>query len=340
MEQKWDFESRTLHQVCGIMEVNAHYINLDNGQEISGLYPTACLMEHSCVPNCMFTFDFGKQFRIRMMAGRDIKQGENLSIMYTHMLWGTQARHEHLMANKYFECSCTRCRDPTELGSFLSALLCIGNEHAACSGKILPTDPHDAATDWTCSACPVRLENEKVSFMLTNMEEEVDGLLLSKDTTVAEVETLMKKLCQFLHPNHYHLFALKHSLIQLYGSSAGFETVKLDESQLQRKLDMCQELLDVMGLIDPHAIRLSLYNGIVLHEMHLTVVELERRRLDRAKANGDKYNYDGLFVAEGYLVRAKDVLRNSGDTPQGKRFIESVVRASETLEVLFAGIRL
>lgn len=335
-----DTNAQTIHRVCGIIEVNALNINLEHGQEISALYPTACLLEHSCVPNCMFTFDFRKQFRISMIAGRDIKKGEHLSIMYTHMLWGTQMRHDHLMTNKYFVCKCERCKDPTELGTYLSALKCIGDEMVTCTGRMLPIDPHDPETEWTCSECPMRLENDKISFLLSNIEEEVDGLLLNKDTTVAEVETLMEKLRQFLHPNHYHLFALKHSLVQLYGSKPGFETSKLPESQLLRKIDMCQELLDLVDVIDPHAIRLSLYIGIILYEMHSAVVELERRRMATAKANGEKYNYDALYVAEGYLVRAKDVLRNSGDTPQGKKFIDSVVKASESLETLFEGIQL
>lgn len=332
--------SADLHRVCGIIEVNALNINLEHGQEICAMYPTACLLEHSCQPNCMYTFDFGRQFRVNMIAGRDIKKGEHLAIMYTHMLWGTQMRLEHLMTNKYFVCQCARCRDPTELGTYLSGLKCIGDNLATCTGILLPASPHDPATEWLCSGCPVRIENEKVSFLLANIEEEVDALLLNKDTSVEQVEALIAKLKQFLHPNHYHLFALKHSLIQLYGSKVGYETGTLSEEQLHAKIDMCQELLDIVDVIDPNAIRLSLYTGIVLYELHSATVEVEKRRLDAAKVANEKYNYDALYVAERYLVRAKAILENSGDTPQGKKFIESVVRASESLETLFENIKI
>lgn len=333
--------SEDLHRVCGIIEVNALNINLEHGQEICAMYPTACLLEHSCQPNCMYTFDFGRQFRVNMIAGRDIKAGEHLSIMYTHMLWGTQMRLEHLMTNKYFVCKCARCTDPTELGTYLSGLKCIGDNLSTCTtGVLLPASAYDPQTEWRCSSCPVRIENEKVSFLLANIEEEVDALLLNKDTGVQEVEELIAKLRQFLHPNHYHLFALKHSLIQLYGSKVGYETAKLTEEQLHVKIDMCQELLEIVDVIDPNAIRLSLYIGIVLYELHSATVELEKRRLDAAKVAGQKYNYDALYVAERYLVRAKTILENSGDTPQGRKFIESVVRASENLEVLFENIKI
>ena len=52
-------------------------------------------------------------------AGRDIAKGEHLSIMYTHSLWGTQARRSHLNDAKKFWCNCNRCADPTEFGKII-----------------------------------------------------------------------------------------------------------------------------------------------------------------------------------------------------------------------------
>jgi hypothetical protein len=48
--------------------------------------------------------------------------------MYTHALWGTQARREHLAATKYFTCRCERCVDPTELGTYISGIRCLGTQ--------------------------------------------------------------------------------------------------------------------------------------------------------------------------------------------------------------------
>lgn len=323
-------------------------LTLEHGLEIAAIYPTACLMEHSCVPNCMFTFEqgvgAGNSHRLTMLAGRDIRKGEHLSIMYTHMLWGTQMRHEHLLTNKYFVCECQRCRDPTELGTYLSALRCIGDEQTNCNGTMLPTDPHDAATEWRCDSCPVRLENDKVGVLLSHIEDEVDGLLLNQATEVTEVETLVEKLAQLLHPNHYHMFALRHSLVQMYGSRKGFETSVLTDTKLNAKMQMCRDLLSVVDVIDPNAIRLSLYTAIILFELHSALVELETRRrkalITDSSASDASLNYDALYEAESLLARAKRVLENSGDTPQGRKFVESIVKASETLESLFEGIRL
>lgn len=49
-------ESKDLHRLCGIMEVNAMNVNLPTGMEICALYPTACLMEHSCMVRILFIF--------------------------------------------------------------------------------------------------------------------------------------------------------------------------------------------------------------------------------------------------------------------------------------------
>ncbi len=43
--------------------------------------------------------------------------------MYTHSLWGTHSRREHLYNAKKFWCECPRCGDPTEFGTDFSTLI-------------------------------------------------------------------------------------------------------------------------------------------------------------------------------------------------------------------------
>ena len=47
-------------------------------------------------------------------------------------------------------CSCSRCRDPTEFGSYLSALVCEKCDLKKCSA-ILPHDPLDQDSYWHCT---------------------------------------------------------------------------------------------------------------------------------------------------------------------------------------------
>lgn len=75
------------------------------------------------------------RYTITIRACLPISKGEHITTMYTHALWGTQARREHLRETKYFSCKCTRCADPTELGTYLSGLRCIGTQdEEACGG--------------------------------------------------------------------------------------------------------------------------------------------------------------------------------------------------------------
>ena len=58
------------------------------------------------------------------MATRDIAAGDIISMNYVHLLWPTPHRVNHLMHAKFFQCSCDRCYDPTELGLFLGSPCC------------------------------------------------------------------------------------------------------------------------------------------------------------------------------------------------------------------------
>lgn len=79
-------DRKTLHRICGIMEVNALNVGVecDSNVEVSALFENACILEHDCLPNCYYTFDPKKQFKITMRAGRLIKKGEHLKIMCVH----------------------------------------------------------------------------------------------------------------------------------------------------------------------------------------------------------------------------------------------------------------
>lgn len=292
------------------------------------MYPTAYLLEHSCLPNCFYTFDFSSNFRINVKAGRPIKKGEHLTTMYTHVLWGTQMRREHLKDTKYFECKCDRCKDPTELGTYLSALKCMGTEEkGACGGYQLPVDPLSSSTEWACNKCPVRITNDHVNFLMSQMNEEVDGLLVGHTASIKELEDLIDKLSQFLHANHYHLFALKHTLIQLYGSQAGCVASKTSDALLQRKIEMCENMLKVAETLDPYHLRLALYIGIILNELATAQCQLGSRLVLRE----DQALY-GEEVCKKFgenLLKAKKVFASDLETTQSKQLYEEVVKKIE-----------
>lgn len=255
MEQKTntlvlpEVSRETIHKICGIIDVNSLEINQDG--ELSAIYPTAYLMEHNCVPNTLHFF--GNQlenYKITVKAALPIKKGEHISTMYTHALWGTQARREHLRETKYFDCKCARCSDPTELGTYLSALKCLGTEKEKCGGIQLPINPIDDNTEWACDKCDVKLTNADVAYLVNQIGDEVDHVQINAPT-VRDLDALLEKILTFLHPNHYHAYSIKHSLIQLYGYQQGYLPNQITDELLKKKSLMCRELMEVTRKIDP-----------------------------------------------------------------------------------------
>lgn len=161
------YDAEVLRRICGIIETNYMCISLSTGLDLSGLFFTACMMEHSCLPNSYFQFNECNGYNISVIAGRDIKKGEHIKIMYTNMLWGTQMRHEHLQITKHFRCKCERCSDPTELGTNFSALMCAGagdvDQKCEEAGIHLPKNPLDKNTEWICDKCPMTIDGEQVT---------------------------------------------------------------------------------------------------------------------------------------------------------------------------------
>lgn len=332
-----DCDTDTLQKICGIIEVNSMVIPLPTGQELSGIYPTACLLEHSCVPNCTYTFSMTDGFKIVVTSGRDIKKGEHLKTSYTHTLWGTFARRDHLLQNKYFKCKCERCSDKTELGTYFSALKCFGTEIARCNGVQLPLDPLDDKTEWGCDSCPITITTEQVLGLMGQMQEEVDNVIYNKNASVRETETLIDKLSQFLHKNHYHIFALKHSLIQLYGHQKEYLPVQLSDSTLERKIKMCNELLAVVQKLDPFTIRLALYTAIILYELSFTLIELGQRKLKGTSDPEEKLKHVKLLdEAERYVGHGRSMLQHEGDTPEGEKTIKLFKELDEKLQELLS----
>lgn len=254
-----DISGETIHKICGIIDVNALEINQE--AEITALYPTTYLLEHNCLPNTTHIFD-NDGYKLTLKASLPVKAGDHLSTMYTHCLWGTQARREHLKETKYFNCQCIRCSDPSELGSYLSALKCIGTDEEPCGGVQLPIDPLDDNTEWTCNKCSNKLSNQEVCFLVNGIGEEVDNVQLA-NPTVRELEALLNKMLTFLHPNHYHVYSVKHSLIQLYGYQQGYTPSQITDDCLVRKATMCRELLDITRKIDPGNSRYVSYISIL-----------------------------------------------------------------------------
>lgn len=299
--QRWDVSETTLHKLCGVLDVNALEVRLSDTTDVQALYPTASLLEHCCVPNVRMVFD--DNLKLTVTSALPIPRGEHIKTMYTHALWGTQARRDHLKHNKYFMCKCERCSDPTEFGTYFSAIKCVD-----CNiGVLLPENPLNEKGEWKCKECKVSLSSFQVSELALRLGDEVDRVLSRAD--IQSLESLLQKLSQLTHPQHYHQYAVKHSLVQLLARGSEDSS----EAEEVRKLKLCEELLSVTERLDPGSARLAVYEAVLCVEMHSVRLKLARRNGNPAILLSE------CKVAKLLLERAVRVLRfESPNLPEGR----------------------
>jgi hypothetical protein len=84
-------------------------------------------------------------------AQRPISSGEEVTVHYISFMYGHLRRKKDIVHCWYFNCGCRRCKDPTELGSMMSAFKC-GNCDEA-SARVLPIDAENLESDWQCNMC-------------------------------------------------------------------------------------------------------------------------------------------------------------------------------------------
>lgn len=123
------FSEDLIHKICGILEVNAFEARTTSGYPIRCLYPKLAILSHNCVSNithsivCLGSGDT-EDFTVTVRASIDVPEGAQLHSSYTYSMWPTLVRREFLKESKYFDCTCERCKDPTELQTHLGTLKC------------------------------------------------------------------------------------------------------------------------------------------------------------------------------------------------------------------------
>jgi hypothetical protein len=79
----------------------------------SAVYPLGALLNHSCAPNCLLRYGFGRQQHeppvMEIVAARDIPIGEELTHSYVELVSPRQSRRASLREIFGFDCHCTGC---------------------------------------------------------------------------------------------------------------------------------------------------------------------------------------------------------------------------------------
>ncbi|EDV37403.1 uncharacterized protein Dana_GF11433 [Drosophila ananassae] len=251
--------------LLGMLDVNAFEIRApESGGSMRGLYRRAGLYPHSCMPNLVTAID--DERRIKVYANRFIAAGEILYNCYTNILLGTDERRHILKAGKCFDCTCSRCQDPTELGTHMSSFVC---SNCACPGGYIVRQPETGT--WQCLMNPEHtLKQEFVANMLERAKEEI---FHARDD-IYRLELLLAKLSRLLHGNHYLMLDLKQNIASILRQILQNMAHRPNKKVYERKIRLCQEILLVLKVLAPGISRLK---AIALYELANTQAELARK---------------------------------------------------------------
>ena len=214
------------------------------------MYYYASMPAHDCKPNSSWVINSKSEFIIR--ASVAIKAGEPITHLYAQPTMGTQERRQYLHESKYFDCVCQRCSDPTELGTYFSAVKC-----AVCpQGYLLMENPTSAeGSSWKCDKCqrviPEGFVEEAVSRIQANY-------LIGDDSDMKSINTLDKIIKSYggktFHPNHYCLHTIKNDMIQRMSFLLSTSSVQSDNERgdlAQRMIEAVRHCLDIAAVIWP-----------------------------------------------------------------------------------------
>ncbi|XP_044758114.1 SET domain-containing protein SmydA-8-like isoform X2 [Coccinella septempunctata] len=215
-----------LSKILVISKKNFIEIKDPKVENTKALYQAVPCLKQNCVPNTKNVF-IGDANQLSIFATVPIKKGEVLKTNFAEPLWGTLERLTYLKATKYTECSCDRCKDPQELGAYVSSIYCQKCKDSLLediSPKIISSNPIDTEAEWKCEKCENTIQAKQICFGNKSLTRELNGKNM-KDPK--GLEHFLFKYGEILHPTNSFSLRVKLRLVQLYGNSEGFKYKEL-----------------------------------------------------------------------------------------------------------------
>lgn len=135
-------------------------------------------------------------------------------------------------------------------------------------------------------------------------------------------EALLQTWDKLVHPNHYHLHALKHSLLQLYGREQERSEEKSEGhwEEMTKKERACKEFLSACALLDPPLAHTTLYVGVAFFEYHKTILQTAKRAFSLARISSIQLK-KRMLLAKELLRKAMEIFRDEpAGTPEAQLY--------------------
>lgn len=166
------------------------------------------MIGHSCIANTRNSFT--KSGKIIVRAAVPISKGTKICFNYVDPLLWTAKRQMELEQTKFGSCSCQRCVDPTELGTYVNGIYC--KMCPTLKGILLPIKPLKKETDWICNKCSDRKSDAFVANLLSLPSH--DWVRLNRHS-IPDCLGFIQKHSGMLHPNHFFLIDVKFALCHI-----------------------------------------------------------------------------------------------------------------------------
>lgn len=301
--------SDIVQKLCGILDVNTFELRPPYDpsdivvqlelQALRGLYPEAALMAHSCVSNTHLAVD--NDFVLYIHSSVDIEEGSPIFFNYANVLDGNVERNKFLKQGKYFECTCKRCMDPTELNTNLSALKC----HNCKKGLIQPQKTIENRFNWSCTSCKKNYHSSMIETILGLAKDLVFG---PGPSNLTKLEELNMKLLQTLYPRHHLILELQQILM-------GFYTQDIpSRKNLMGKIKSCENVLAVTQILD---VGISRIQGITLYELHAAKANLAYMEYSKKEITTEILLKRLLSAEETLRAALEHLLYEPKNSPEG-----------------------
>ncbi|GLV35060.1 SET and MYND domain containing arthropod-specific member 1 [Carabus blaptoides fortunei] len=325
LEEK--FTEEEILRICGILQVNGHEIPLTEPPYVA-IYEQTSMFEHNCKANCCKSFTSDGE--ILITAGVPIEFGEHLNICYTDSLWGTSNRRHYLAETKFFNCMCARCSDPTEFGTYFSAVKC---QNIDCKGYVLPdsflVDPKkDYDQTWKCNICDKKLTSNAIQNIMDRIGRDLNAMQKGDWKSCQIFLDYYQKL---LHHNHYYLTDVRLALGQLIGQHTEDGLNSIPEDAVDLKMKLCAQVTELVKILNPAEVRVR---GTLLFELHAAVAEMAKRRATSGEADSTELRAM-LLHSKAILEEAVELLKHEpAELPEGKIHLQAMKNLTEMENLL------
>jgi len=215
------------------------------------LFPKLCLAAHNCIPNTYGVLRIAESenfphFAMDLYASMDIPKGSQIHTTYVDTLEGTYERETILWSNYFFHCDCKRCSDPTELGTYFSAIACT----SCLKNFVLPHKNASGEILWVCENEDCEYKNgihgDNFKSLLFQTKNEANRIPNEATlNAIQRLENVVKNCSQFYHRNHWILIKIEERLVETISAFLAKVEKTLGRFSKDEHGDLIQRVIDV-----------------------------------------------------------------------------------------------